>query len=865
MILDRRNVLKLLPLAVSSALAGETMFAASPSATASLSFDKQKRHLFHPLDKETLLVSGEGWLGGFIVLHDGRGREYLRAPAEARVPVQIGGALGMQRATLLNVHGGSMAELTFTVDCDTAIDDDGGPYGELLSDVVWTLMSWNQNAPVNSVRYEGRTYELFVNWIFDHTLTLKGMKYFWPNLKDAVDLFAETQREDGMIWENYYPAVPGMNYFDWKFHYGNFVRRFGNGFWQLRRAPVESHVEQFFIEALYSTWKATGDTDWMETRLDAALRAIHYATTDPFRWSEKYKLMHRGFTIDTWDYVSDDQQRWGESVFVVYPGKSEFGVFHGDNTNLIAQLHNLSEMLVVAGRAIEAEPLEKFAAELEVRLNALSWNGNFYTHWIAENTDYKPDVGVDMSKQVSLSNAYALNRGISQERCVAILKTYQQIRSEMPATSPGEFYGIYPPFLNDFTQNSPGLVWEYVNGGVLTVVAGELAHGAFEHGYEAYGADILRRLKDLSQHHRGYLPVTLRGKAAEVPERSFDQISIASIANACHGHPIHGVPVWSDDPSLTFAQIPVGSGKFQGVPFEVLDPAVSPFHSCVIVSRHAPYASIASLRLDRKASSVYLLHAAEGAHTGGMLTFRYADGTSESQYMETERNMNSWVFPSDTQYSRDGPRTEDSYRVAWRTTNQDQLEFGVYATGINNPHVEREISALEFTPGEGKDKWLVLAVTCSSAPVFFPPFDDQSTGIPDGWTASVVYALLEGLAGVKDRGAAFSKTALSPRWESAGVGKVKVAVRYPASEGYCSYQYLVVKNQVSIDFTGSAEVFDLEVLLPSGASAGETRLNGQVVRTTTRKIESSLYLMVPQCGGGVHRLQVQLEQRVIAD
>ena len=84
-----------------------------------------------------------------------------------------------------------------------------------------------------------------------------------------------------------------------------------------------------------------------------------------------------------------------------------------------------------------------------------------------------------MSSQVSLSNAYALNRGISGEKCASIIKTYQRIRREMPPTSPGEFYGIYPPFERDFTQNDPGLVWEYCNGGVLTMVAGELALGAF--------------------------------------------------------------------------------------------------------------------------------------------------------------------------------------------------------------------------------------------------------------------------------------------------------------------------------------------------------------------------------------------------
>jgi hypothetical protein len=855
--IDRRSVLKLLPLVASSALAGDPLCAAALPTTATLRLKEESGHIFRPLDRTVLLISGEGWNNGNVVLRDGRGREYQRVRTSPTIVVTIGGALGQHRAILLDTHGMTLAEVTFLVDCATEINDEGGLYRELLNMVVWTMMSWNQNAPVNSVRYKDRIYELFVNWIFDHTLTLKGMKYFWPDLRDAVDLFADTQREDGMIWENVYPATPGFNYFDWKYHYGDFVRQFGDGFWQLRRAPVESHVEQFFIEALYTTWKATGDTDWMKTRLDVALKAVQYATTSPFRWSEKYHLMHRGFTIDTWDFVSDDQQRWGESVFTVFPGKSEFGVFHGDNTNLIAQLRNLAEMLGAADRTKEAQKLEELATSLETRLNALAWNGSFYTHWIAENPEYKPDVGTDMSRQVSLSNAYALNRGIGQERSVAILKTYQQIRREMPTTSPGEFYGIYPPFLKNFTQNQPGLVWEYVNGGVLTAVAGELAHGAFEHGFESYGADILRRLKGIATQHRGYLPVALRGKASEAPQRRFERVSLEAIANACHGAIVEGVPMWSNDPKLTLAKLPTGTREFEGVPFEVLRPDKSPFRSCVVVSRQAPYVANIMLRLDRKASSIYLLHAAGGGtRTGGMFTFRYKDGTSESQYMEGGKHMNSWVFPSDTRYSRDGPRTEDTYRIAWKSTTEDQLEFGVYAAGINNPYPEREIASLEFVAGEGKDKWLVLAITCSDAPVFFPPFDDQSTGIPDGWTASVVYALIEGLAGVKDRGVAFNRTALSPRWESANVRKADVSVRYPSSEGYCAYRYLMEQGRFSIEFTGCAESFDLEILLPEAMVVRETRLNGEGVAVTTRKIEGSSYLVLPGQTGGVHRLEV---------
>src|SRR5208282_3705555 len=123
-------------------------------------------------------------------------------------------------------------------------------------------------------------------------------------------------------------------------------------------------------------------------------------------------------------------------------------------------------------RRLGSSPRLSLADTLQNRLDRLAWNGEFYVHWIAENPDYKPDVGVDMASQVSLSNAYSLNRGISHDKCAAILRTYQRIRREMPERSPGEFYGIYPPFQRGFTQNMPGKVWEYVNGGVIACVAG---------------------------------------------------------------------------------------------------------------------------------------------------------------------------------------------------------------------------------------------------------------------------------------------------------------------------------------------------------------------------------------------------------
>jgi len=460
-----------------------------------------------------------------------------------------------------------------------------------------------------------------------------------------------------------------------------------------------------------------------------------------------------------------------------------------------------------------------------------------------------------MSSQVSLSNAYALNRGIAHDKCVSILETYRRIKREMPSSSPGEFYGIYPPFQKDFTLNIPGLVWEYCNGGVLTVVGGELAHGAFEHGFESYGADILRRIKAIADRYRGYLPVTLRGKAPEPPQRTFQPLSIKEAVNASHGKSAAGVPLWSADAEMNLADLPTGKQEFQEVPFEVLDPEQSPFRSCIVLSRQSPFSASLSLSAEAKASSIYLLNAADGRAASGMLlTLHYADGTSYSADVEGR----SWAFPTDTKYKMEGPRTEDTYRVAWKKSTPDEQEAGVYATGIENPHPERKIASLEFSVGGARSRWLILAVTLSSAPVFFAPYDDLSTGIPDGWTGSVIHALLEGLAGVKDRGIAFSRTALTPRWGSANVPSAEVTVRYPASDGYCSYKYHSAGSKLEVEFTGSAENFEVQILLPPQRLAQSARLNGRATETTYRKVEGSLYLVLPAIQHGVHRVEIDL-------
>jgi hypothetical protein len=140
------------------------------------------------------------------------------------------------------------------------------------------------------------------------------------------------------------------------------------------------------------------------------------------------------------------------------------------------------------------------ADEIMRRLNELSWNGRFFTHFVFEDPTFTP-AGVDPAEQLSLSNAYALNRGVLDDRQgQAIIESYFRRRDFDRAFA--EWYSIDPPFpsgsygLAGRPGENPG---EYVNGGIMPLVGGELARGAFRFGSEPYGFDILRRYAALTE------------------------------------------------------------------------------------------------------------------------------------------------------------------------------------------------------------------------------------------------------------------------------------------------------------------------------------------------------------------------------
>lgn len=798
---------------------------------------------YQPLEKVTVILNKPG----NIRVYDSSGQVYFEGKENNNFTFPTGGGLGKHLVLLLDNKGSILNSAAFFVDTSTYIKDQNKLYAGLLNDVYWTMVA-DANIYPKSIAAVGKSqtfrvnrkfYEVFVTWLRDHVHTLKGMKYYYAPLCSGIDLYAETQRDDGMIFDNVAPRHQQKNWWDKRFRYGGFIREIENGLLEMKRIPVEADVEYLFVEGIYFTWKATGNDPWMQSLLNKAISAINYSLTSPLRWSKKYQLVKRGYTIDTWDFQSDyDMNARGDTDPMVIDAKNtRFGIMFGDNTGLMAACNYLAEMLEYSDRSNEAAKYRKLAQDIKKRLDAISWNGSYYTHHIPEDPSVQRDFGVDTAKQVSLSNAYSLNRGLTHPQCIQIIKTYRQLRNKLPHGSPGEWYTIYPPFYKGFGNDGIHSIWEYMNGGVTPIVAGELAHGAFEHGFEKYGVDILNRIYTLAEKTDGYLYCTYRGSMPEPPVRNFKKISILDAANDSfppkaatdHGKWLGNNSVYAD------------------IPFQIEDPD-NQKNTAIRFDEKEKILPPVSVKLGVKAESIYVLHTASQGYIG-TITLKYDDHTSFVDYIDDKKAGFWWTEEIN------GGKSPQFARKAWRT-DDDNHYIAFYVYGFNNPYPNKGITEIIFERARVNKEWVIGALTVCDKPVFFMP-SFISYGIPDKWgAAAIIYALIEGLAGVKDNDVTFHDVMLSPRWEASGTKEVNVSVRYEASDGYVYYRYTKDEDKLKLSFTGNFNTLTLRVLLPENVHIQKVMLDKTSPVWNITQIESSKYLAIDGIQSGIHQLEI---------
>ena len=805
-----------------------------------------------PLDRLTILSRA----GGVISVRDSHGREYLRTPSSPSLTFTAAGAGGKQTVTLFDRRGKPVDSTSFRLEAVTSIDD-GDRMGELFRRLRDGMMA-DPPGGYEEVTWKGRAYRFFVHWVLDNNNTMKGMQYFSPWGRDLVDLLGAVQKPDGMIWSFVNSAERDSSYFETAYSsLGYFLKDHDRWF---VRQPVENHVEYNFVNLMYQSWKAGADDAWMKANLACACRALDYPVTDTLRWSKRFRLLKRPYSIDSWDFQVDDEYTPTAPLsptMVLVPGKTKFGVFFGDNTGYYEACNQIAEMLEHAGRGNDAAAYRERGRGIIDRLMALSWNGRYFTHFIDEDSTVHRDLGVDERSQIAQGNMYSLNRGLPHDINVAIIRTYMDLRKRLPAGSPGEWYSIYPPFGKGFGRHNE--IWQYMNGGVAGHAIGELARGAYENGFEDYASDIMSRMLDLVRQYDNKLYFAYTGSIPPPPPppryRTADISGSANMDLWDRGSA--AVFTWMDggiSSGNDMRGLPTGGQVFHGIPFNVIDPATHERRAVVAVSTKPGFPRELDIPIGDTASAVCLLHSSSDnipAHVAGAVTFQYSDGTEASRYMLKGKEVTNWWFSS-----LDNERAG----VAWTGPNPRSRRVGVCWTVIDNPEPEKRIRSLRFhAPLEG-GIYAILGVTLADQPLYVRPHG-VSFGGPDNWaSATGMAALVEGLAGVRNAGLAYSDVSLSPRWASAQVDSARVTVSFPASGGYVAYRYRhsAGRKEIELLLTGSGDKVHMHLLLPRSASSViSITSGGKGLGFTTSRIEQSLYADVDLSLPGVSDLRIR--------
>jgi hypothetical protein len=804
-----------------------------------------------PLDSLTIAMPPSG----SVEVRDGKGRTYFSSTGGARATFLVGGALGRQSVTVRDASGQVTGEAAFTVDAETSIDD-GGKYRDMFH-LFHRGMSADYAGGVESVEWQGRTYHMFVNWVLDNYQTAKGLRYFNPQGTDFVDMMRAAQREDGMIWSNI-NLNEAAAYYQTAYGPFGYVRKIGNRYFV--RQPAENHPEYLYVSTIYQTWKESGKDAWMRECLASAMRAMDYCVSDPARWSERFRLLKRVYTIDSWDFQVDDAYTPDiglTNTMLIDPKKSKFGIFFGDNVYYAASCDELAEMLDRAGDSTLAAKYRTRGSEIRGRLNALSWNGKFFTHFVDDDPSVTRDLGVDERSQIAQGNAYALNRGIDGRQAAAIIRTYEALKAHLPPGSPGEWYAIYPPFEKGFGRHDAK--WQYMNGGVGGHVAGELARGALEWGFEDYGRDILDRLTSLGHRYGEKISFAYTGSIPPAPPPPhYTPLDLSALANMDiedRGGP--GSIPWMEmgKPGDDIRGLPTGDQEFAGIAFRVAVPDKNQRRSAIAVSHRAGMPAEVSIPIHSEASSVYLLHTATkptSEKVCGSMAFEYADGTRQVQYLMMGKQLTYWWFPE---------LSTPSSGVAWHGPSPVSADVGLSWCAVDNPHPEKRISALRFRAPDDDGIYVLVGATLADRPHYVAP-DPVSFGGPDNWAAATAMAaMLEGLAGVTDSASSetFSHPTVAPRWDISVNRSIRATVRYAASSGYVAYIFSCNpdEKEISLELTGSGGDNECQLLLPeTWTGRASVTVDGLPVPFTQRVIEHANYAVFRVVARGTSRIRL---------
>ncbi len=808
--------------------------------------------LFSPLEKVSATVDDKKAVR--LVALDGSGRPYVERylGTKRTVTFRTRGDAGIHRFVALSRNDEVVEEALVKLAPKTEIACNEGPYAKLFLHLQHRI---EQNVEAEAWVINNRRYNIIICWSRDHVYTLKAAKYFMEDVKSGLDYYLDMQTPSGMLWDNisHNPDAPSSSYFG---------EALGKGWWRyddnmkiaVRRVPVLADTEYVWTEGVWYAWKATGDDVWMARQLPRLEKALKYMTSDPLRWSRKHGLVRRSFTADEWDFANPHYCAGDHRV--IHKGDPTF-FFHGNNSGMYAMYWRMAEMYEHLGNTKRAAELRAEGEGLRKRANATLWFKTHYGHMIPESM--KPEkvyalVG-DERERMSLSTGYTINRGMpTHAMAVKIIKEYIRRGKAKKKESFAEWWTMDPPYTpsqwpSQHTNTAGCPEGEYMNGGICSIIAGEMSKAAFDHGYEGYGVDVLDRLWKLMERDSGHLHQVYRRlpENPKLPKTTFTHVDLRPLVNRGWRHKAFpGVEAWTSEGTNDMRNLPTGKRKFGAIEFDVIKPETNDGKA---VLRLDPKSEIAPTTVtipvaNVQCRSIYfmhcLAHSVAAKAVAGAYDISYTDGTVERIWLRNGTEIGSWWGISERMVDR------NSGRRAWWGPNPSWKTVGLHMVGWNNPYPDKQICAIraEAIAASGRGGGIMLAaISCSDQAVEFEP-RIRSYGLPDCWAqAAVYYAIGEGLAGIEDKGTTFSTVSVSPRWSASNANKARATLHYPASDGYCSYDYALdrKRRRITLDLTGSFERAHVHCLLPAG-KARRVRVDGAEVSFKNVAIEKSRYV-----------------------
>ncbi len=339
------------------------------------------------------------------------------------------------------------------------------------------------NGERSLVFVDGRKMMVNKNWIRDHVHVLKAMRHWEYDYAGYVDFTLRHQRADGCILE----LVKQADDRHWRYAAPESRKFFPDDNLAMCRLDIEADVEYLLVEGATYCYRISGDDAWLARALPRLEKAIDYVTSDPQRWDARHGLVKRGYTIDTWDFTYEPASVTNRTLTAATPQ----AIMHGDNSGVYQAMAQLAWLNDRLGRTAKAAAWRARADALRAAMYKHLWNGRFFFHQLPLNV---PPVDAHERERLSLSAAYDMNRGLMP--VADCRKTIEEFRRRRQTTDCfAEWFTVDPPYDFTFARHPRG---DYVNGGVCLFTAGELAKAALENGYEAYGWDILVRVKEMA-------------------------------------------------------------------------------------------------------------------------------------------------------------------------------------------------------------------------------------------------------------------------------------------------------------------------------------------------------------------------------